>query len=197
MRKCFCIRRPIVGRGITATIPAGVTAADPDHAAEREQSEPCLGLSDRPDRADQIFAAAGGWHFVLHRSGQYLGGRCALRPPDLALHLSAEQGEHIGHRGVAMYKGYLYFLTPDAHLVSLNAKDGTVRWNVEVADVTKGYWTTHGAAGRGQPRDRWRVRRFRQPERLYPVDRSGDRRDAMAVEFHSSGRNSERRPPAA
>jgi alcohol dehydrogenase (cytochrome c) len=52
------------------------------------------------------------------------------------------QGDHIGHRGVAMYKGYLFFLTPDAYLVSLNSKDGTVRWRVQVADVTKGYWTT-------------------------------------------------------
>lgn len=52
------------------------------------------------------------------------------------------QGEHIGQRGVGMYKGYLYFLAPDAHLISLNAKDGSVRWNVQVADVTKGYWTT-------------------------------------------------------
>ncbi len=51
-------------------------------------------------------------------------------------------GLHIGHRGVGMYKGWLYFLTPDGHLVSLNAKDGTVRWNVVVADVKKGYWTT-------------------------------------------------------
>jgi alcohol dehydrogenase (cytochrome c) len=52
------------------------------------------------------------------------------------------QGEHIGHRGVAMYKQYLYFLSPDAHLLSLNAKDGAVRWNVQTADVTKGYWTS-------------------------------------------------------
>jgi alcohol dehydrogenase (cytochrome c) len=51
-------------------------------------------------------------------------------------------GQHIGHRGVAMYKGWLYFLTPDAHLISLNAKDGSVRWNKVVADATKGYWTT-------------------------------------------------------
>ena len=51
-------------------------------------------------------------------------------------------GDHIGHRGVAMYKGHLFFLSPDAHLVSLEAKDGTVCWNVTVADVTKGYWTT-------------------------------------------------------
>ena len=52
------------------------------------------------------------------------------------------QGEHIGNRGVAMYKGSLFFSQPDAHLVSLNAKDGTVRWKVEVGDVTKGYWTS-------------------------------------------------------
>jgi alcohol dehydrogenase (cytochrome c) len=53
-----------------------------------------------------------------------------------------QKGLHIGQRGVALYKGWLYFLTPDCHLVSLNAKDGTVRWSVQVADVEKGYWTT-------------------------------------------------------
>src|SRR5271157_5858987 len=52
------------------------------------------------------------------------------------------QGLHIGHRGVAMYKGCLYFTTPDAHLISLNAEDGKVRWNEVVADVNQGYWTT-------------------------------------------------------
>jgi alcohol dehydrogenase (cytochrome c) len=52
------------------------------------------------------------------------------------------QGEHIGNRGVAMYKGSLFFMAPDAHLVSLNSKDGTVRWKIEVADVKKGYWTS-------------------------------------------------------
>ena len=51
-------------------------------------------------------------------------------------------GLHIGNRGLAMFKDWLYFLTPDAHLVSLNAKDGTVRWVVQVADSTKGYWTS-------------------------------------------------------
>jgi alcohol dehydrogenase (cytochrome c) len=52
------------------------------------------------------------------------------------------QGEHIGNRGVAMYKNYLFFSLPDAHLVSLNANNGSVRWKVEIADVTKGYWTS-------------------------------------------------------
>ncbi len=52
------------------------------------------------------------------------------------------KGDHIGNRGVAMYKGWLYFLVPDGHLISLNAKDGTVRWSVEIADADRGYWTT-------------------------------------------------------
>src|SRR5579863_1926776 len=52
------------------------------------------------------------------------------------------KGEHIGHRGVAMYKGWLFFCSPDAHLISLNAKDGTVRWDKIIADTSKGYWST-------------------------------------------------------
>jgi alcohol dehydrogenase (cytochrome c) len=51
-------------------------------------------------------------------------------------------GLHIGNRGLGMYKDSLYFLVPDGHLVSLNAKDGSVRWIVPVADTTKGYWTS-------------------------------------------------------
>ena len=52
------------------------------------------------------------------------------------------EGDHIGHRGVAMYKGWLYFTTPDAHLISLNAKDGTMRWDKVIGDVKQGYWST-------------------------------------------------------
>jgi alcohol dehydrogenase (cytochrome c) len=54
----------------------------------------------------------------------------------------ANKGFHIGSRGVSMYKDWLYFMTPDAHLICLNASDGTVRWDVAVADSQKGYWTT-------------------------------------------------------
>ena len=54
----------------------------------------------------------------------------------------ASEGDHIGQRGVAMYKDWLYFETPDAHLVSLNAKDGTLRWDVELADGKLGYFAT-------------------------------------------------------
>ena len=51
-------------------------------------------------------------------------------------------GLHIGDRGLGMFKDWLYFLVPDGHLVSLNAKDGSVRWIVQVADVNQGYWTS-------------------------------------------------------
>ncbi len=54
----------------------------------------------------------------------------------------ANKGFHIGQRGVAMYKDWLYFTTPDAHLLCLNARDGSLRWNITIADSHKGYWTT-------------------------------------------------------
>ena len=54
----------------------------------------------------------------------------------------ANKGLHIGHRGVAMYKDWLFFTSPDGHVVSLDSKSGKVRWNVTVADVSLGYWTT-------------------------------------------------------
>ncbi len=51
-------------------------------------------------------------------------------------------GDHIGQRGVGMYGDRLYFETPDCHLISLNAKDGSVRWNIELADPKLGYFAT-------------------------------------------------------
>ncbi len=50
------------------------------------------------------------------------------------------KGLHIGQRGVAMYKGWLFYTTPDDHLISLNASDGTVRWDKVITDVSLGYW---------------------------------------------------------
>ncbi len=53
-----------------------------------------------------------------------------------------EGGDRIGNRGVGMYHDWLFFETPDAHLLSLNAKDGSLRWNVELADPKLGYFAT-------------------------------------------------------
>ncbi len=52
-------------------------------------------------------------------------------------------GFHIGHRGVAVYKDLVYLTTPDAHLLALDARDGKVRWDVVIADAQKGYWSTN------------------------------------------------------
>ena len=52
------------------------------------------------------------------------------------------KGFHIGSRGVSMYGDWLYFMTPDSHLICLDARNGSVRWNVAVADAGRGYWTT-------------------------------------------------------
>jgi alcohol dehydrogenase (cytochrome c) len=49
-------------------------------------------------------------------------------------------GDHVGHRGVAMYKDRIYFGTTDAHLICLNARTGKEIWNVEIADVRFGYY---------------------------------------------------------
>lgn len=57
-------------------------------------------------------------------------------------HYHANEGLHIGQRGVGMYKGRLYFETPDAHLLCLDAKSGEVQWDVVLADVKLGYWAT-------------------------------------------------------
>ncbi|HXS97336.1 MAG TPA: acido-empty-quinoprotein group A [Candidatus Limnocylindrales bacterium] len=57
-------------------------------------------------------------------------------------YLRESKGDHIGQRGVAMYKDWLYFETPDCHLISLNAKDGSVRWDIELADPALGYFAT-------------------------------------------------------
>jgi alcohol dehydrogenase (cytochrome c) len=51
-------------------------------------------------------------------------------------------GLHLGQRGVAMYKDSIFSMTPDAHLVSLDARTGKLRWDVEVGDIKKGYWST-------------------------------------------------------
>ena len=52
------------------------------------------------------------------------------------------EGSHIGNRGVAIYKDQLYLTTPDDHLLSINAKDGTLRWDKVIADVKQGYWAS-------------------------------------------------------
>jgi len=46
------------------------------------------------------------------------------------------------NRGVAVLGGLVYVGTVDAHLVALDVRTGAVRWDVTVADYTKGYSIT-------------------------------------------------------
>ena len=141
--------------------------------------------------ADQVLAAAGGRRLYITvpdnvwavdaRSGHQLWHYT----------YPANKGFHIGSRGVSMYKDWLYFMTPDAHLICLNAKDGTVRWNVVVADSQKGYWTTmsplivrnHVIVGVSGD--------FDNLTGFLKSDRSRNRQDAMAMGQHSARGNSE------
>src|SRR5215471_18674905 len=50
---------------------------------------------------------------------------------------------HIGHRGAAIYKDTVYLTTPDCHLIALSARNGEVKWDVLIADSSKGYWSTN------------------------------------------------------
>ncbi len=54
----------------------------------------------------------------------------------------SEGGIHIGNRGVAIYGKWLYFETPDNHLICLDKDTGKVRWMVVIADVAQQYFSS-------------------------------------------------------
>ena len=43
-------------------------------------------------------------------------------------------------RGPALYKGKLFRITPNGHLLALDAKTGTLLWDVLMTDSSLGYW---------------------------------------------------------
>lgn len=47
-------------------------------------------------------------------------------------------------RTIAMWQDLIYVATSDAHLVALDARTGSARWDVEIADEEKGYSNTSG-----------------------------------------------------
>lgn len=49
-------------------------------------------------------------------------------------------GDHLASRGVTLFKNQIYFGTPDAHLISLDAKTGAKNWEVVIADWKFGYY---------------------------------------------------------
>jgi acido-empty-quinoprotein group A len=51
-------------------------------------------------------------------------------------------GIHVGNRGVGISGNYLFFLTPDAFLVSLDRRTGKERWHKQIADVKQAYFAS-------------------------------------------------------
>ncbi|MGH9325360.1 MAG: acido-empty-quinoprotein group A [Terriglobia bacterium] len=49
-------------------------------------------------------------------------------------------GNYIAQRGVAIYKDRLFFGTPDAHLICLDARTGKKIWDVVIADTAFGFY---------------------------------------------------------
>ena len=113
-----------------------------------------------PENVHQITLA---WAFQTGQNQQIkgtpilVGGIMYVTTPDNVWALDARTGRqiwrfshppddtafHIGQRGVAVYKDFVYTTTPDARLVALDAKTGRVRWNVAIADSKRGYWSTN------------------------------------------------------
>ena len=53
-------------------------------------------------------------------------------------------GNHIGNRGMGMWRNYLYMETPDDYLISLDARTGKERWHKEIASFAQEYFSTMG-----------------------------------------------------
>ncbi len=55
---------------------------------------------------------------------------------------TSKGGLHIGNRGVGISGNWLYFETPDCHLVSLSLATGKERWRKQICDLDQMYYGT-------------------------------------------------------
>ncbi len=51
-------------------------------------------------------------------------------------------GTHIGNRGMAMWKNWVYLETPDNYLICLDAETGKEKWHKEIASFDQQYFST-------------------------------------------------------
>ncbi|MEQ8262723.1 PQQ-dependent dehydrogenase, methanol/ethanol family [Pseudohaliea sp.] len=90
---------------------------------------------------DGTIYSTGSWsHVFAHdaRSGELKWFYNPEVPRDWAVHLCCD----VVNRGVAYDDGHLFFGTLDGRLVSLNAADGSLRWEVQTTDRSKPYSIT-------------------------------------------------------
>jgi alcohol dehydrogenase (cytochrome c) len=98
-----------------------------------------------------IFRVPGGGH--LESVPIVVDGVMYLSQPNEVFALDARTGRQIWHhrrepalrreanRGVAVYQNRVYYTTPDAFLVALDARVGNVLWQSKIAEAKDGYWS--------------------------------------------------------
>ena len=120
---------PTAGRPITATTPGSATARLTQITpANVHQLTLAWAFQTGTDAADQGDADSRRRRACMSPR-RTTSGRSTRAPARQLWRYTypANQGFHIGHRGAAVYKDFVYLTTPDAHLVALDAKTGKVR----------------------------------------------------------------------
>ena len=99
------------------------------------------GMEATPLVIDGVIYTSGSWSMVYAndaRTGELLWFFDPEVPRNWAVHGCCD----VVNRGVAYDKGRLYFGTFDGRLISLNAADGSVRWEVQTTDPERPYTIT-------------------------------------------------------
>ena len=99
------------------------------------------GLEATPLEVDGVIYTTGSWSMVFANNaatGELLWFYDPQVPRAWAVHGCCD----VVNRGVAYDNGRLYFGTLDGRLVSLNAKDGSLRWEVQTTDRERPYTIT-------------------------------------------------------
>ncbi|MBZ5576198.1 MAG: acido-empty-quinoprotein group A [Acidobacteriia bacterium] len=107
-------------------------------------------------RLEQAWRFETGQNQAIKASPILVDGILYLTTPDNLWAIDARTGKqlwhyrhplnnafHIGHRGAAVYQDTVYLTTPDCHLIAFNRLDGTVKWDVVIANSDKGYWSSN------------------------------------------------------
>jgi PQQ-dependent dehydrogenase (methanol/ethanol family) len=99
------------------------------------------GLEATPLVIDGVMYTTGSWSMVFANNaitGELLWFYDPQVPRDWAVHGCCD----VVNRGVAYDSGRLYFGTYDGRLISLNAADGSLRWEVQTTDRERPYTIT-------------------------------------------------------
>tara|TARA_R110001592_G_scaffold337300_1_gene623686 strand:+ start:299955 stop:302114 length:2160 start_codon:yes stop_codon:yes gene_type:complete len=99
------------------------------------------GLEATPLIVDGVIYTTGSWSMVFANNaitGELLWFYDPQVPRNWAVHGCCD----VVNRGVAYQDGHLFFGTYDGRLISLNAADGSLRWEVQTTDLERPYTIT-------------------------------------------------------